>query len=252
MLLLLFQILLVSWLVKAEHREEMQQKNSIREMLTKYLGEFEGVVRKPERPVVSLAEMKSKQDLPRGPRFMFPDTVKEEVADNLGGWASANITPSSMYPKHLPSRPQNKRDAAAAFRKDAKKFWDLFRSKSKSRSEEVILPIKMSEIYQEVCNKLPFSQSITHENCDKVVIQNNVCFGKCSSFHVPGVDDSIYSFCSICLPTKFSMKHLKMNCTMFNSVNKMVMIVEECKCQVQNMEEMGPGFLHPALRSNEP
>ncbi|XP_034267150.1 cerberus isoform X2 [Pantherophis guttatus] len=220
MLLLLFQILLISWLGKAEQREEMQQKNSIRDMLTKYLGELEGIVRKPEKPVVSLAEMKTKQDLSRGPRFMFPDT--------------------------------NKRDAAAAFRKDAKKFWDLFKLKTKSRSEEVILPIKISEIYQEVCNMLPFSQSITHENCDKVVIQNNLCFGKCSSFHVPGPDDRIYSFCSLCLPTKFSMKHLKMNCTTVNPVNKMVMIIEECKCEVQNMEEMEPGFLRPALYSNEP
>ncbi|KAL7988676.1 hypothetical protein Chor_007595 [Crotalus horridus] len=252
MFLLLFQILLVSWLGKAEQREEMQQKNSLH-MLTKYLGEFERTVRKPEGPMVSLAEMKIKQqDMSQGPRFISPDTVKQEVADDLGGWASANITPSSGYPKHPPSRPQTKRDAAAAFRKDAKKFWDLFKLKSKSKSEEVILPIKMSEIYQEVCNMLPFSQSITHENCDKVVIQNNLCFGKCSSFHVPGADDRMYSFCSHCLPTKFSMKQLKMNCTMVNLVTKRVMIVEECKCVVQNTEEMEAGFLHPPLHSNEP
>ncbi|XP_013908375.1 PREDICTED: cerberus [Thamnophis sirtalis] len=252
MLLLLFQIVLISWLGKAEQREEMQQKNSIQDMLNKYLGELEGIGRKPERPVVPLAEMKIKQDLPRGSRFMFPDTVKEEIVDDLGGWAPTNITPSSVYPKHPPSRPQNKRDAAAAFRKDAKKFWDLFKLKSNSRSEEVILPIKMSEIYQEVCNMLPFSQSITHENCDKVVIQNNLCFGKCSSFHVPGADDRMYSFCSLCMPTKFSMKHLKMNCTMVNPVNKIVMIIEECKCEVQNMKEIEPGFLKPALHLNEP
>ncbi|XP_070592360.1 cerberus isoform X2 [Erythrolamprus reginae] len=220
MLLLLFQILLISWFGKAEQKEEGGQKNSIRDMFNKYLGELEGVGKKPERPVVSLMEMKIKQDFPRGPRFMFPDT--------------------------------NRRDAVAAFRKDAKKFWDLFKLKTKSRSEEVILPIKISEIHQEVCNKLPFSQSITHENCDRVVIQNNVCFGKCSSFHVPGADDRFYSFCSLCMPTKFSMKHLKMNCTMINPVNKMVMIIEECKCEVQNMEEMEQGLLHPPLYSNEP
>ncbi|XP_070592359.1 cerberus isoform X1 [Erythrolamprus reginae] len=252
MLLLLFQILLISWFGKAEQKEEGGQKNSIRDMFNKYLGELEGVGKKPERPVVSLMEMKIKQDFPRGPRFMFPDTVKEEVAGDLGGWASANITPSPVYPKHPSSRQQNRRDAVAAFRKDAKKFWDLFKLKTKSRSEEVILPIKISEIHQEVCNKLPFSQSITHENCDRVVIQNNVCFGKCSSFHVPGADDRFYSFCSLCMPTKFSMKHLKMNCTMINPVNKMVMIIEECKCEVQNMEEMEQGLLHPPLYSNEP
>ncbi|KAM3844451.1 cerberus isoform 2-T2 [Vipera latastei] len=222
MFLLLFQILLISWLGKAEQREDMQQKNSLH-MLTKYLGAFERIVRKPEGPVASLAEMKIKQDLPRGPqkpRFISPDTTK--------------------------------RDAAAAFRKDAKKFWDLFKLKSKSRSEEVILPIKVTEIYQEVCNMLPFSQSVTHENCDKVVIQNNLCFGKCSSFHVPGADDRIYSFCSHCSPTKFSMKQLKMNCTMVNPVTKRVMIIEECRCEIQNTEEMEGGFLHPPLYLNEP
>ncbi|KAM3844450.1 cerberus isoform 1-T1 [Vipera latastei] len=256
MFLLLFQILLISWLGKAEQREDMQQKNSLH-MLTKYLGAFERIVRKPEGPVASLAEMKIKQDLPRGPqkpRFISPDTVKQEMAD-LGGWASSNITSSSVYPKHPPSppsHPQTKRDAAAAFRKDAKKFWDLFKLKSKSRSEEVILPIKVTEIYQEVCNMLPFSQSVTHENCDKVVIQNNLCFGKCSSFHVPGADDRIYSFCSHCSPTKFSMKQLKMNCTMVNPVTKRVMIIEECRCEIQNTEEMEGGFLHPPLYLNEP
>lgn len=151
-------------------------------MLTKYLGAFERIARKPEGPVASLAEMKIKQDLPRGPqkpRFIPPDTVKQEMAD-LGGWASSNITSSSVYPKHPPSppsHPQTKRDAAAAFRKDAKKFWDLFKLKSKSRSEEVILPIKVTEIFQEVCNMLPFSQvNVTNIILSYILIRNAPCY----------------------------------------------------------------------------
>ncbi|XP_007436392.1 cerberus [Python bivittatus] len=237
MFLLLLQMLLISWLATAEQRGEMQQQKKRvpyilpHNVLTKYVGESKGTLREPEGSVVSLAEMEIKQqDLPQRPHFLFPYNV-QRAADDLESWASASKAPAFTDLKHPPSHPQTKREAGSPFRKDAKKFWDLFMLKTKSRSEEVVLPIKINEIYQ-ICNMLPFSQSITHENCERLVIQNNLCFGKCSSFHVPGTDDRMYSFCSHCSPTKFSMKHLKMNCTMVTPVIKVVMIIEECRCEV--------------------
>ncbi|XP_063152715.1 cerberus [Candoia aspera] len=253
MFLLLLQMLLISWLGTAEKRGEMQLKKKRRiphilphDVLTKYLKESKGTLREPEGSMVSLAEVEIKQqDLPQRPHFIFPNTV-QHVADDSGSWASASISTSSTDLKH----PQTKKEAESPFRKDAKKFWDLFMLKTKSRSEEVVLPIKINEIYQEICNMLPFSQSIIHENCEKLVIRNNLCFGKCSSLHVPGAG-RIYRFCSHCLPTKFSMKHLKMNCTTVNPVIKVVMIIEECKCEVQNSNQPEIGFLHTTLSSND-
>ncbi|KAJ7335467.1 hypothetical protein JRQ81_013408 [Phrynocephalus forsythii] len=122
--------------------------------------------------------------------------------------------------------------------------------KTKSRSEEIVLPIKTNEMYQDLCSTLPFSQSIEHENCENLVVQNNLCFGKCSSFHVPGLEDRLYTFCSQCLPTKFFMKHLEMNCTQTLPVNKVVMIVEECKCEVQKVKAPGAGILHSDIYEN--
>lgn len=80
-------------------------------------------------------------------------------------------------------------------------------------------------------------QGIAHESCEKVMVQNNLCFGKCSSFHVPGPEDRLYTFCSQCMPTKFSMKRLYLNCTNSVPVVKEVMIVEECKCEIQKIKD---------------
>ncbi|KAG6936489.1 cerberus 1, DAN family BMP antagonist [Chelydra serpentina] len=93
-------------------------------------------------------------------------------------------------------------------------------------------------------------QRIVHENCEKVVVQNNLCFGKCSSFHVPGPEDRLYTFCSHCLPTKFTMKRLELNCTGSVAVVKVVMIVEECKCEIQKIKDSEIGPLHSDLHSN--
>lgn len=82
------------------------------------------------------------------------------------------------------------------------------------------------------------------------MVQNNLCFGKCSSFHVPGPEDRLYSFCSHCLPTKFSMTRLKMNCTRAAPLFKVVMIVEECRCEVQKIKDPDIGFLHSDVHAN--
>lgn len=86
-------------------------------------------------------------------------------------------------------------------------------------------------------------QGVTHNNCEKMTVQNNLCFGKCSSFHVPGSEDHLYTFCSRCLPSKFSMKRLDLNCTDSVTVVKEIMIVEECKCESRKIKDPVTGSL---------
>ncbi|NXA15527.1 CER1 protein, partial [Sapayoa aenigma] len=172
-------------------------------------------------------------------RFILPNTELRADQD-LRSWAAPReISPLENFsPLHYSS----KRESESPYRKDAKKFWDHFMLKKNSASEEVVLPIKTNEMHQENCRTLPFAQGVTHNSCEKVTVQNKLCFGKCSSFHVPGPEDHLHTFCSHCLPSKFSMKHLHLNCTGSVPVVKEIMIVEECKCETWKTKD-------PAIRS---
>ncbi|NXG53700.1 CER1 protein, partial [Psilopogon haemacephalus] len=170
-----------------------------------------------------------KQEEKKMSRFILPSTELHAVQD-----LRTRATPRAISPvENSPSHYSSKTEAKPLHKKDAKKFWDHFTLKKNSASEEVVLPIKTNEMHEENCRTLPFSQGVTHESCEKVTVQNNLCFGKCSSFHVPGPEDRLYTFCSHCLPSKFSMKRLNLNCTSSVPVVKEVMIVEECKCKTQ-------------------
>ncbi|XP_062989370.1 cerberus-like [Elgaria multicarinata webbii] len=235
-----------------EPRGELQKKKRRiphllpRDVLMKYPMDYKGTLAEPGLFVEHLlAEMENgKQDGPRIAKFISPYIVNP-TAQDFGSWAPTTASPHQEgTQKNLPSHPHSKREAESPLKKDAKKFWDIFMLKTQSRSEEIVLPIKTKEMYQETCSTLPFSQSIVHENCEKLLTKNNLCLGKYSSFHVPGLEDRLYTFCSHCLPTKFSMNHLETSCTMAAPVINVVMLVEECKCEVQKMTEPDIGFLH--------
>ncbi|XP_011363658.1 cerberus [Pteropus vampyrus] len=116
---------------------------------------------------------------------------------------------------------------------EAKKFWHHFMFRMSPASQGVILPIKSHEVHQETCRTVPFSQSITHEDCEEIVVQNNLCFGKCGSIRFPGAAQHPHTFCSHCSPAKFTTMHLSLNCTGLGPVVKVVMLVEECQCKVK-------------------
>ncbi|XP_072494016.1 cerberus [Notamacropus eugenii] len=120
---------------------------------------------------------------------------------------------------------------------EAQKFWHYFLFRKSPASQEVILPIKSNEVHQETCRTVPFSQTIIHDDCEKVVIQNNLCFGKCRSFRSSEATVHHHAFCSHCLPTKFTTKELMLNCPGSNPVAKVVMIVEECQCKVKEGQD---------------
>ncbi|ELV12892.1 cerberus [Tupaia chinensis] len=124
---------------------------------------------------------------------------------------------------------------------EAKKFWHHFMFRKSPASQGVILPIKSHEVHWETCRTVPFRQTVTHEDCEEVVVQNNLCFGKCGSIPFPGAAQHPQAFCSHCSPAKFTTMHLQLNCTSSASVVKVVMLVEECQCKV----EMEHGDGHP-------
>ncbi|XP_072216663.1 cerberus [Excalfactoria chinensis] len=195
------------------------------------------------------AEESQKQGEKKMSRFILPNAELHAHKD-LRTWAATReISPVENFSA---SHYSSNREVEPPYRKDAKKFWDHFMLRKNSASEEVVLPIKTNEMHQETCRTLPFSQSVAHESCEKVIVQNNLCFGKCSSFHVPGPDDRLYTFCSKCLPTKFSMKRLDLNCTSAVPVVKNVMIVEECKCETQKTEDPLLGSLQSDFLGNIP
>uniref|UniRef100_A0A8C2NQR9 Cerberus n=1 Tax=Capra hircus TaxID=9925 RepID=A0A8C2NQR9_CAPHI len=124
-------------------------------------------------------------------------------------------------------------------REEAKKFWHHFMFRMSPASQGIILPIKSHEVHQETCRTVPFSQTITHEDCEKVVVQNNLCFGKCGSLPSPEAVQHPHTFCSHCLPAKFTTRHLELNCTGLAMVVKVVMLVEECQCMVKTEHQHG-------------
>uniref|UniRef100_A0A8D0BSQ3 Cerberus 1, DAN family BMP antagonist n=1 Tax=Salvator merianae TaxID=96440 RepID=A0A8D0BSQ3_SALMN len=256
MFLLLLQMLLVSWLGRAERRPELKEKK--RRILHPLSEDGDTLMKhlmdNGETPTETnlfmahlLAEMESRKQ--EEPKFVFPH--HSQMFQDFRSWLPTSTSSPTENTKAPLLHPHRRRETKPPFRRDAKKFWDLFMLKTKSRSEEIVLPIKTIEMEQEICNTIPFSQvSIVHESCEKLEIQNNLCFGRCSSFHVPGPEDRIYTFCSHCLPIKFSMKRLEMNCTMATPVSKVVMIVEECKCVIQKTKGLEVGYQHSDLQAN--
>ncbi|KAL1777322.1 cerberus [Sigmodon hispidus] len=127
---------------------------------------------------------------------------------------------------------------------EAKKFWHRFMFRKGPASQGVILPIKSHEVHWETCRTVPFNQTIAHKDCEKAVVPNNLCFGKCGSIHFPGAETHPYNFCSHCSPTKFTTVHLRLNCTSPAPVVKMLIQVAECQCMAKR--EHGEGHVLPA------
>ncbi|NXU56119.1 CER1 protein, partial [Turnix velox] len=265
MLLLLLQLLVLLSLGATEPQGEPQQRKSRRQFqhlfyvdknlqsLDELLGEnpvgIEKTLGEPSFFVAipQTASDSEKQEKKKMSRFVLPN-AEWHADQDLRTWEAPRVT--STVENFSPTTDSIKREAEPLYRKDAKKFWDHFMLKKNSASEEVVLPIKTNEMHQENCRTLPFSQAVIHESCDKVVVQNNLCFGKCSSFHVPGPEGRLHTFCTHCLPSKFLMKRFDLNCTSSVPVVKEVMIVEECKCKTQRIKDPATGSVLSDLHAN--
>ncbi|KAK6494102.1 cerberus-like [Huso huso] len=171
-----------------------------------------------------------------GPGRGMRETMNHATITNILAGARSTPTDSFNRPPHPPPF------------KQAKQFWNHF-VRRRSDSQEAIVPIKTTEVQQQTCKALPFLQSVVHENCEKVVLKNSLCFGRCSSIHVPRNEDHTKTICSYCIPTKFTRKTVELKCKGSISVTKLVMLVEECQCEAQKgwPPQLGPFLLDPSL-----
>lgn len=166
MFLLLLQMLLISCpAATAQRGEQQNQKRRRRPALLphgRHLPmDYEEIRAKPSLFVAEPpAETESNKtvDETKISTFIFPYIEDGRPVQDLGSWTPAGEFPDSEDTASPPSHPHSKREVESPFRKDARRFWDLFMLKTKSRSEELVLPIKTNEMYQETCSSLPFSQ----------------------------------------------------------------------------------------------
>ncbi|XP_075060873.1 cerberus [Mixophyes fleayi] len=182
-------------------------------------------------------------------RLLSKDTNGEKTVQSMdlpmmGGHSGTRRNSYFAYPF-------NKGKVNIHEKHNAKKSWNYFIYKMNGAPEDFIYPVKTQEIQREVCKTVPFSQNIIHDNCDKAVIQNKLCFGICNSLYVPNQRDPL-NICSHCRPFKFTMNHLKLNCTGSSNVVKVIMMVEECKCVVHKYNNHGTVIANTGANSYGP
>uniref|UniRef100_A0AAY5F2H8 CTCK domain-containing protein n=1 Tax=Electrophorus electricus TaxID=8005 RepID=A0AAY5F2H8_ELEEL len=112
--------------------------------------------------------------------------------------------------------------------RDAKLLWNHFMFRRKSEFQ-TIMSIRNNEVHQEKCRTLSFTQRVSHENCETLVLKNNVCFGKC---HHAGAEADPAS-CHICSPRKSSRETVQLECGNNTRVTSIVTVVEDCACQIR-------------------
>ncbi|XP_024414027.2 cerberus [Desmodus rotundus] len=243
MLLLLFQLLVLLSLGKAaEHPGGLQSQSSVslvpleRNRRELPMGNPEEAEEKPDlfvavphligaSPVAEGWRHREKMLLRFGKLWKKPERELQPTQDPI----SEHVPPGTQTLTQSEDGMQIKK---SPLQEEAKKFWHHFMFRMSPASQGVILPIKSHEVHQETCRTVPFNQSITHEDCEEVVVQNNLCFGKCGSVRVPGAAQHPH-FCFHCSPAKFTTMHLQLNCSDLAPVVKVVMLVEECQCKVK-------------------
>ncbi|XP_064193724.1 cerberus-like isoform X1 [Anguilla rostrata] len=168
---------------------------------------------------------------------------------------SRNQAKEALLSHQRPTPPaDNLNPTDAPSLKNAKKFWNHFMLRRRSDFQS-ILPIRNNEVHQEKCRKIPFLQRVVHEDCETLVLKNHLCFGRCSSVHVPSSEEGRYTFCSYCSPVKFSRKTVHLKCAGDTRVAKAVTMVEDCQCEVQrgrhSHHHNGPVLIDPSLFGNQ-
>ncbi|XP_037654538.1 cerberus [Choloepus didactylus] len=240
--LLLVQLLLLLPLGKArQHPEGSQNPSSLSLVLVER--------NRRELPTDNHEEAEEKPDLfVSVPRLIGASPAaeeqrqREEMLSSFGSfWEKPERElhpPGDLVSEHFRPRTQpltqsmDGMEMEKSLQEEAKKFWHHFMFRKSPVSQGIILPIKSHDVHHETCRTVPFSQTITHEDCEKVVIENNLCFGKCGSVHFPVAAQHPQTFCSHCSPAKFSTMHVRLNCPGRVPVVKALMLVEECQCKV--------------------
>ncbi|XP_047220305.1 DAN domain family member 5 [Girardinichthys multiradiatus] len=111
---------------------------------------------------------------------------------------------------------------------------------------KVSLPVNLKDTKQ-TCTAVPFTQHVTADGCQTVIVHNKLCFGQCSSLFVPSegefadLSPGTGAFhrqapCSRCAPFKAQTVTVPLRCGA-QVLEKRVMVVEECKCETGREEK---------------
>uniref|UniRef100_UPI00398F48C0 uncharacterized protein n=1 Tax=Pristiophorus japonicus TaxID=55135 RepID=UPI00398F48C0 len=130
-----------------------------------------------------------------------------------------------------PSIPAGKHDAQTRQR-TAEEAWRRVMEKGRGLAEEIVLPLTEHEATRSNCRTVPFVQNVSHPQCSTVTVQNQLCFGQCSSFFIPGAEQRLYRSCSRCFPSRRRKTVVLLECVGQLVVSKDVTLVEECKCDL--------------------
>ncbi|XP_066461112.1 cerberus [Eleutherodactylus coqui] len=236
MLLQILQLLIVSYI--ASHGEGKSMETRARSKYHSIIHHHQLRKEKDSAPsFMGSAQNIQKEEATSSVRGKTPEKnrfpkEKPQLKDKHGEQNSHNVNlPKMVGHGGTRSNRSSERKVDDSEKNYAEKSWNHFIYNMNAATETRNDPVKPQEVQKEVCETLPFTQNIIHKNCAKMVIKNNLCFGKCDSLYVPNQRYQL-NMCSHCLPFKFTMNPLKLNCTGSMSVVKVIMMVEECKCVV--------------------
>uniref|UniRef100_A0A8C4QHL8 CTCK domain-containing protein n=2 Tax=Eptatretus burgeri TaxID=7764 RepID=A0A8C4QHL8_EPTBU len=88
-------------------------------------------------------------------------------------------------------------------------FWRL----RGATEEEQRLPLDPHLVQRGSCSSFTFLQRVQVPGCDPVLVPNRMCFGRCSSFHVPGAGGEPRAGCSACIPRHVRSAPVRPRCT---------------------------------------
>ncbi|XP_072104261.1 uncharacterized protein [Mobula birostris] len=149
-------------------------------------------------------------------------------------WASGASPTEDQAPRsNINLVPSPAKHDPEARRKMAEDAWRRVIEKGRGAAEEIVLPLTEYEVTRSSCRSLPFVQKISHPDCESLTMQNQLCFGQCRSFFVPGAGPRLNHSCSRCSPSQLRKTVVLLECEGGRTVNKDVVLVEGCQCDLQ-------------------
>ncbi|XP_011380869.1 DAN domain family member 5 [Pteropus medius] len=147
-------------------------------------------------------------------------------------WATANQTQTLASP--VPSSALSSWKAFLDLQKTQRLGTGRLQ-RGQERAATMSLPLDPQEVAQEKCKAVPFTQVLSRLGCTAVRLRNHLCFGRCSSLYVPGVDPTPLVLCNSCVPSHRRWASVVLWCRVgspasHRRVKTSTVLVEECQC----------------------
>ncbi|KAM4889228.1 DAN domain family member 5 [Thomomys bottae] len=99
----------------------------------------------------------------------------------------------------------------------------------------VFLPLDPQEVTRETCKAVPFIQILSRPGCAPARVRNRLCFGRCSSFYVPGAGAPARVLSNCCGPARRRRVPVILRCraggpAWRRRVAVSAELVQDCRC----------------------